>query len=57
MHMNALAQQIRRLPVLESVPEVKFENRQRSKIFIFYAYSKSEKRSRKFLREVGELIP
>ena len=55
--MNALAQQIRQLPVLESVPEVKFENRQRSKIFIFYAYSKSEKRSRKFLREVGELIP
>ena len=42
--------QIRQLPVLESVPEVKFENRQRVKILFFDADSESEKRFGKFKR-------
>jgi len=44
MHMYALTHQFHQLPVLESEPEVKFENRQRLKIFIFCADYESEER-------------
>jgi len=46
--MYGQTSQIRQLPVLESVPEVKYENRQRLKILFFNTDYKSEKSFGKF---------
>ena len=54
VHIVDQTSQICQLPVLESVPEVKFENRQRSKILFFDADSESENRLWIFQREVGK---